>query len=203
MAIRAWRATARTRAVALLVASMSSLGCLSKSGSDGGQTRGGMTTVVRDSGSDDAREEGRAPDASRAADVVGRTGPDRADGGSVDIVADVSPGGADASADAAGPHDADSPDAVDAGAPDTVDADPGPERLRARARRRSAAASCRERLRLRPYCWPNTFLQRGIHPFIGLSLQNTVCPPGVTPPLPPIMANRCWSDVYDVGMALG
>ncbi len=37
----------------------------------------------------------------------------------------------------------------------------------------------------------STYLQRGSQPFAGLSLQKTVCPPGVVPPIPPTIANRC------------
>jgi hypothetical protein len=120
MAIRAWRATVPLRAIALLVASTSSLGCMSgSSSSDGGKTRAGMTTVVQDAGAADDARDGRAPNAldAEAADA-GRTEPDRSDGG-VDLVVDASAGAddaADASADAADAldADADAADAVDA-----------------------------------------------------------------------------------------
>ena len=42
---------------------------------------------------------------------------------------------------------------------------------------------------------PRTCLQTGHHWFIGLLLQNTVWPPGLVPPLPPIISNRCWPSV--------
>jgi hypothetical protein len=34
---------------------------------------------------------------------------------------------------------------------------------------------------------------------MGLLLQNTVCPPGVVPPLAPTIANRYCADVYGPG----